>query len=784
MSDVRISDLAAAGTLSGAEVLPVDQGGSTVRASVSQVGTFLATLALPLVLGSAAQPGITSVGTLASLSVSGTVTAAAVNATALGGTLTTPAQPNVTSLGVLTSLTVAGGTGTVILGDTFYTLHTTTGVVFLEGNLVVGGMGQFSGFVSLNGGIETPKIVGAPALGVTFRDPSDTTDQIIVSPSGTVEFINTVTLDTDLHVTGIATFTGSVTFNAPTNFNDGFTVFANTVTVDFETDVLISGNLHVVPGAQFDGGITIMNGGLSAAGGIVISTGVSGAGILTFGDAVGQVIPGVTSISFRDTANAHDNLLIADNGNITVRGTLGGVTTLTATTLAGTLSTAAQPNVTSVGTLTGLTVSATGITFTVGTSSLFVLSSTDNEGPVFLRRHSSTGRTEIGFQDETPATLWRLGLTGAGVNNFLLVNQATGKQVITVNAVSSNILVQQSIGVGVVVSTSAALAVGSGSLSTALVGTTQDGILVTFEGNSAGTGDINGMRIRGQTAAAAFTVSTLTGIHVLDTVLGAGSTITQQIGLQVDAQTQGTTSYGVFITQGTIAVGLHVGQTSGTTQVGIRVTGGTQTGSTQTAVLSLAQTWNTTGAPSGLFMGITNTASAAGARLVDLQVGGTSVFSVDVVGRVRTIALTLTPVTAGVAMILTQQASMTVDAIQVASGTLTGAAAPSILNLAQTWNTTGAPKGILLNITNTASAAGARLIDLQIAAASKFAVDVAGTVYVAATQVVSTRKTGWTAWTGTALRTTVATGSATTLQVAEAMKALLDDLIAHGLIGT
>jgi hypothetical protein len=52
------------------------------------------------------------------------------------------------------------------------------------------------------------------------------------------------------------------------------------------------------------------------------------------------------------------------------------------------------------------------------------------------------------------------------------------------------------------------------------------------------------------------------------------------------------------------------------------------------------------------------------------------------------------------------------------------------------------------------------------------------------TDVVGPRVTGWTAWTGTATRTSVATGSATVQNCAEAIKALVDDLIAHGLIGT
>lgn len=55
---------------------------------------------------------------------------------------------------------------------------------------------------------------------------------------------------------------------------------------------------------------------------------------------------------------------------------------------------------------------------------------------------------------------------------------------------------------------------------------------------------------------------------------------------------------------------------------------------------------------------------------------------------------------------------------------------------------------------------------------------------VGANQVVGSRKTGWTAATGTATRTTFATASVTLPVLAEHVKALIDDLIAHGLIGT
>jgi len=54
---------------------------------------------------------------------------------------------------------------------------------------------------------------------------------------------------------------------------------------------------------------------------------------------------------------------------------------------------------------------------------------------------------------------------------------------------------------------------------------------------------------------------------------------------------------------------------------------------------------------------------------------------------------------------------------------------------------------------------------------------------VGSNQVVSSRKTGWIAPTGTASRTAFSTATVTLPQLAERVKALIDDLTAHGLIG-
>lgn len=59
------------------------------------------------------------------------------------------------------------------------------------------------------------------------------------------------------------------------------------------------------------------------------------------------------------------------------------------------------------------------------------------------------------------------------------------------------------------------------------------------------------------------------------------------------------------------------------------------------------------------------------------------------------------------------------DTVGAGSGSL----ANGLLNLTQTWNTTGAPSAIKLNITNTSSGATSKLIDLQVNSVSKFNVD-------------------------------------------------------------
>lgn len=61
--------------------------------------------------------------------------------------------------------------------------------------------------------------------------------------------------------------------------------------------------------------------------------------------------------------------------------------------------------------------------------------------------------------------------------------------------------------------------------------------------------------------------------------------------------------------------------------------------------------------------------------------------------------------------------------------------------------------------------------------------EMTGNISILGNQVVTSRRTGWTAASGTATRTTFATGAVTLPVLAEHVKALIDDLLVHGLIG-
>ena len=220
----------------------------------------------------------------------------------------------------------------VDINDTTQSSSPTTGALKVDGgvgivkNLNVGGTitGDGSGLTNLvipgisTGGtsefnnLNLSGIVTAAGAVFNTAKVSDLTDNriVIAGTAGELEDTSKLTFDgTTLAIVGNATFTGNVSV-------------AGTLTSEDKTNV------------DSIGIVTARTGVRISSGGLVVTSGVS---------------------TFTDTINANGN--IAGDGSTNITGIAG----VTASTLTGTLQTAAQPNITSLGTITNLVASSAKI---------------------------------------------------------------------------------------------------------------------------------------------------------------------------------------------------------------------------------------------------------------------------------------------------------------------------------------------------------------------------------------------------------------------------------------
>jgi hypothetical protein len=162
-------------------------------------------------------------------------------------------------------------------------------------------------------------------------------------------------------------------------------------------------------------------------------------------------------------------------------------------------------------------------------------------------------------------------------------------------------------------------------------------------------------------------------------------------------------------------------------------------------IYSLVDTWNA-GATTftAIGMNVTDTASAAGSMLIDLQVGGTTQFHVLKGGGVHAKRSNYNIASANTAI------------ITVSNYSLTGSNADSLANLSGTWDTSGTPTALKLNMTDTASNAASLLLDLQVGSVSKFSIRKDGVLTVGSVALSSVTGLG----TGVATALAINTGSA------------------------
>ena len=351
--------LTVVGTITGGNIITGGTISATGNANIGNIGTGGLITATGNIRGANLITGgvvsATGNGTFGNVSATTFTGNLSGNATT-AGTVVTAAQPNITRVGTLTSISVSGNANVGNLG--------TGGLITATGNLNAGNV--------ITGGV-----VSATGNG-TFGNVSATL--FTGNLSGNATTAGTVVTAAQPNITRVGTLT-SISVSGNANVGNLGTGGLITATGNLNAGNVITGGVVSATGNGTFGNVsaTLFTGNVSGTGnsnvgnlgasGLITATGnITGANLVT---------PGVLSVtSNANIGNIGTGGLITATGNITGaniitggvvsatgNGTFGNVTATTftgtlsgAATTAGTVTTAAQPNITSVGTLTGLTV--------------------------------------------------------------------------------------------------------------------------------------------------------------------------------------------------------------------------------------------------------------------------------------------------------------------------------------------------------------------------------------------------------------------------------------------
>jgi hypothetical protein len=465
--NVSTTNLTATGTVSaanlvgnGAQISSIT--GANVTGTVANAA-FATAAATAGTVTTNAQPNITSVGTLTALTVSGNATAGNITGTHFGsgaglssltganvtgtvanaafattagsagtatsavtaGTVTTAAQPNITSVGILSSLSVSGNisgnsalsvTGNIIsnnlatnnVGAAAITatgnITSTAGTV--SGNLITGNIADILGNANVGGVLQVSGNI--EALGSRLRIGTIlTTGDINTQGQGNVVAVN---------VTGV----GNV--SAVGNVS-GTYILGN--------GAFLSGIAGTYGNAQVANFLPTYTGAMtSMAGNLTTTANVSGAYILGNGSA----LTSITGAAVTGTV-----------ANATYATTAGTASTANTAATAGTVTTNAQPNITSVGTLTSVTVtgnvSSGNVTATGNISANYVLGNGSQLTglPTLSLAGNMTGNIDgQGYQISNLANLATTGTAWIGPARFQINSFSPSELGLTVDAFNTS----------------------------------------------------------------------------------------------------------------------------------------------------------------------------------------------------------------------------------------------------------------------------------------------------------------------------------------------------------
>ena len=349
---------------------------------------------------------LTSVGTLTSLAVTGNTTsgnvyanAGTIGASLLTGTLTTAAQPNVTSVGSLTGLTVTGLSNLGPVGNVAITGGTSGQVLSTNG---AGGLSFITiGTAGVSNGNSNVAI--ATAGGNVTTSVAGNANVLVVTGTG-------ILVNGDGNVTGNLT-AGNIVAGGGAGGN---ITGANLVSANFFTGTLTTAAQPNITSVGSLSSLTVT--GNANLGNVATANFFSGAGN-SLSNIQGANVSG--EVSFAATANA----VAGANVSGQVANAL----------VAGTVYTNAQPNITSVGTLTGIT--STGTANFIGASNVAL-------GPVGnVQITGGTSGQVLSTNGSGGLSFITIGTAGVSNGNSNVAIATAGGNVTTSVAGNANILV-------------------------------------------------------------------------------------------------------------------------------------------------------------------------------------------------------------------------------------------------------------------------------------------------------------------------------------------------------
>jgi hypothetical protein len=508
-------------TVAGADVLVVTASGANITGTLNATGNLTAVNAN---LGNSVTANF-FVGNLygqANTAVSATT----------AGTVTTAAQPNITSVGTLTSLNVTGNANVGNIGATNGVFTNVSGNGSALSSITGANVTGAVGFASVANSVAGANVSGQVSFAATANSVAGSNVSGTVANATHALTSNTVVNAAQSNITSVGTLTG---------LNVNGTVTAVNITANTGVFTGNGSGLSQLTGANVTG--TVANATYAVSAGSATTAGtvttnaqpnITSVGTLSSLSVTGNVTSGNANLGNAVNANffigSGNNLSNIQGSNVT-----GTVSSATTATTAGTVTTAAQPNITSVGSLTSLTVSgninagnvnlASGI-FSGNGSGLTQLTGANVTGTVANATYALNAGNATNATSATSATTAgtvttnaQPNITSVGTLSSLSVagNIATGN-LTGANAVVANFF----IGSGNNLSNIQGANV-TGAVATATSATTAGTVTTAAQPNITSTGTLTSLTVSGNLSAANISGGNLVSANFLQ---GDGSLLT------------------------------------------------------------------------------------------------------------------------------------------------------------------------------------------------------------------------------------------------------------------